>query len=34
MTLIKGFLAVVDVAKIGLYSFLGKYKKLSGVKNE
>ncbi len=34
MTLIKGFLAVVDVAKIGLNSFLGKYKKLSGVKNE
>tara|TARA_Y100001970_G_scaffold68675_4_gene87554 strand:+ start:55437 stop:56183 length:747 start_codon:yes stop_codon:yes gene_type:complete len=34
MTLIKGFLAVVDVAKIGLNSLLGRYKRLSGIKNE
>lgn len=34
MTLFKGFLAVIDVGKIGLNSFLGKYKKLSGAKNE
>ena len=34
MTFIKGFSAVVDVAKIGLNSLLGKYKKHSRVKNE